>query len=318
MRLISVVLLSAACGVSGADEPRTITAGKHRAHLAFSPDGKRLAVASGEAIKLYDPDTGKEALSLTGHTWPVHSVVFSLDGKLLASGAGGSRDGRRRGDVRVWDAAAGGVRHDLSWWEDGDVQAVAFSPDGKWLAAGGMKGLRVWDAATGKLQKEVETDAAVLALAYGPDGGTLAAGSFTQHVHLWNTATWKETVLKGHESEVRAVCYSPDGKTLVTGGVGEFKVWDTAGELRKTVKQPDTVWAVAFSPGGKRVAVGRGQPRADFKGAVGLWDPSDWSEKRRWSAGGGAVRSVAFSPDGKRLAAGWESGVVEIHDHAAR
>jgi WD40 repeat protein len=160
------------------------------------------------------------------------------------------------------------VTHSLAWWEGGDVNAVAFSPDGKWVAAGGLKGLRVWNAATGKLQKEIATNAAILALAYSPDGKALAARAFTQYVHLWDTGSWKETVLKGHTSEVRAVVYSPDGKTPVTGGVGECKVRDAAGELRKTVKHRDTVRAVVFTPDGKTVAIGSGEPRADRTGRV--------------------------------------------------
>ena len=87
------------------------------------------------------------------------------------------------------------------------MQAVAFSPDGKRLAAGGL-GLRIYDVATAKLEKEVvpTEKGAVLALAFSPDGKELAAGAFTQYVHVWDTTAWKESVLKGHKTEVRALC----------------------------------------------------------------------------------------------------------------
>lgn len=318
MRAACIVLVTACGVVQAADGPRATTAGKEPVRVAFSPDGKSLAVSSGEGLKLLDPATRKEVRALAGHTWPIRSLAYSPDGTLLVSGAGGFRDGKRGSEVRVWDVATGKVKHCPAVWEGGDVNAVAVSPDGKRVAAGGARGVRVWDAATGNLEKEVGTEAAVLALAYSPDGKTLAAGAFTQYVHQWDTGTWKERVLKGHKSEVRAVTYSPDGKTLVTGGVGEFKVWDAAGELLRTEKRPDTVFALAFSPDGKRLAVGSGQPRADLKGALAVWDPADWSETRRWPGQGGMVGSVAFSLDGKLLVGGWYNGVVEFRDPSAK
>jgi WD40 repeat protein len=148
MRAVCVGVILAACGVTpGADLPRTINAGKGRVHLAFSPDGKALAVSSGDSLMLYDPATGKAVAASRGHAWPIRSVAFSPDGKLLACGAGGYRDGKHVGDVRIWETATGRVKLSPEFWPGSDVQAVAFSPDGKSLAAGGLRGLRVWDAA---------------------------------------------------------------------------------------------------------------------------------------------------------------------------
>jgi len=95
-------------------------------------------------------------------------------------------------------------------------------------------------------------------------------------------------------------------------------VWSAAGELLRTEKHPDTVFALAFSPDGKRLAVGCGQPRADLNGALAVWDLADWSETRRWPGKGGMLGSVAFSPDGKRLVGGWYSGAVEFRNPSAK
>jgi WD40 repeat protein len=309
---VTAIVMLALTFAPAADEPRTFTAGKQPAHVALASDGKTLAVGSGEALRLLDLMTGKEIRSIRGNKRQVHAVAFSPDGKLLASGTGGFQDGKQGGEVRVWDFAAAKVTLNPTWWEDGDVQVVTFSADGKRLAAGGSKGVRVWDVAMGKLEKEIKTEAAILALTFSPDGKVLAAGAFTGQAHVWGTGSWKETVLGGHKTEVRAVCYSPDGKTLITGAGGEFKVWNRAAELLKTVKHPDMVYAVAFTRDGKVVGTGSGLPRQDLTGTVCLWDTADWSEKQRWSGKGGLVESLAFSPDGKVLVAGRFDGTVEI------
>jgi WD40 repeat protein len=122
--------------------------------VAFSPDGKRLASSNqppnitgpGEAgeIKLWDAQTGEELFTLQGHSSSVTSIVFSSDGKRLASGSIGM--GRR--DVKVWNAETG---EELLTFEKLGGGGVAFSPDGHQLIIAG-EGLKIYDA-TPVLQK---------------------------------------------------------------------------------------------------------------------------------------------------------------------
>jgi WD40 repeat protein len=122
--------------------------------VVFSPDGKRLASSSlptntttpdeaGE-IKLWDAQTGEELFTLQGHTGWVTSIVFSPDGKRLASGSGGVGPGGGR-DVKVWDAETGGELLALTFEKIGGG-GVAFSPDGHRLVSAGAEGLKIWDA----------------------------------------------------------------------------------------------------------------------------------------------------------------------------
>ena len=96
--------------------------------VAYSPDGTRIAVASGIGIWLYDAATKAEVSLLLGHAWPVSSVSFSLDGQTLASGSYDKT-------IRLWDVESGQelatLRGHTSW-----VNTVAYSPDGRILASG--------------------------------------------------------------------------------------------------------------------------------------------------------------------------------------
>jgi WD40 repeat protein len=106
--------------------------------LAFAPDGRTLAVASGPEVLLYDVASGKERSSLRGHAGEVRQLAYHPAGRLLAT-AGWDQT------VRLWDV--GQEREVRSFnWNIGKVRCVAFAPDGMTCAAGGHGGQVVlWD-----------------------------------------------------------------------------------------------------------------------------------------------------------------------------
>jgi WD40 repeat protein len=283
------------------------------AYATFSPSGKTIAVAAGTSVQLVEAGTGKLQREFKGHTRRLHSIAFAPDGKTLATGDGEFKVDHVLGEVRLWDVESGKLFATLDW-NGSDVTSLAFTPDGKRVIGGGLKGFRVWQCSTGKLLHEQEIVGGSLAIAVSPDGRTMAGGGFDEVVTLRDAETWREVkVFKGHKSELRSLTFSPDGKTLASGGVGELKVWNMRrGELQRTIRADSTVWGAAFSPDGKRIAIGSGDPRDKALGKSTLWDFATGEVSQSTASREGGIVSVAVSPDGKTFLSGSYGGTVEL------
>jgi WD40 repeat protein len=296
--------------------------------VAFSPDGKILATADAEGnLRLWNPAT-RQAIGAPLPADPgggVVSMTFSPDGKLLATA---DTDGY----LRLWDPAihrAVGARVRASTSPEGrgggpSLNAVAFSPDGKLLAAVDRAGyVGLWNPATQQAVGPpfLASSSGVYWVAFSPDGKLLATADIDGTVRLWNPATRRAVgaplpvVTNG---SVYGVAFSPDGTLLATADTaGYVRLWDPA--TQQAVGAPVLTAAtgglngVTFSPDGKLLATAGGD------GNVRLWNLAT-----RRTPGAplppvtDGVNGVAFSPGGKLLAAAGGDGTVRLWDPASR
>lgn len=185
----------------------------------------------------------------------------------------------------------------------GDVETIAFSPDGQTLASGNGLNIILWNLRARQAIGLPLTGhtGGVDALAFSPDGRILASGSKDHSIILWDAGTHERLgqPLVGHTNFVRSVVFSPDGQFIVSGGQdGRIIWWDLAtrtpvGEL--IGHGGDTVFKVAFSPDGKILASG------SHDKTIALWDAATRQLLKRLATGS-RVWDLAFSHDGKTLA----------------
>jgi WD40 repeat protein len=216
---------------------------------------------------------------------------------VLLSGADPAARTDRHGDPLPDGATArfGTVRFRESF----AVNSIAYSPDGKMIAAGGAgRSVGLWDAETGKEVRRLEGLSDANSVAFSPDG-RFVAGAGWPDARVWEVATGNLAfAIKGHTASPRAIVYSPDGKFIVTGSHDRtIRIWDAADghEVAKIEGHAESVLGLAFAPDGQTIA----SASSDLTARV--WSVATRAEVRRFGPFADPAERVAFSPDGKTL-----------------
>ncbi len=241
---------------------------------AFSSNGKTIASACWNEVRLWDTNTQSFLEPLTGHERFVLTVAFSPDDKRLVSG---SREGR----VILWDVP--NHRH-LSTYDvhTGEVNAVTFSPDGKKFASASEDGtVYLFDLHTEKKTKLLtEPNRGVRAIAFSPDSKTLLSGRWDGEMQLWDAGTHQHMAdFIDAGGTIDGLAFSPDGRMVVTGlHRGLIRIWDV--ETRTLLHRFRTGDASSptdftFTPDGKTLVSG------SWDGTVLVWNLEDILQKNR-------------------------------------
>ncbi len=241
------------------------------------------------------------------------AVAYSPRGNFLASVVSGSpNDTRPGGELRVWNAATGGLLRSQA--VDAGMARLAFSRDGAHVALGGDDGaVVILDLASGRPLLRCKPHAsAVSCVGYSPDGRQVATGSWDRTLKVWDARTGELVrSFAGHADKIQDLAFHPHGNQLATGGWdGTIRVWDPAAARPGKVlgKHVAPVFSVAYSPDGKLLA------SATQNGNVRVWDLATARVIQSLTGHAGAVLNLTFSPDGRYLAYGGGDATVRVWD----
>ncbi|MBI3412337.1 MAG: PD40 domain-containing protein [Planctomycetes bacterium] len=295
--------------------------------LAYSPDGSLLAVPGYHEVLLHKADGSGLVARLVGLSERIQSVAFSPDGKWLAVTGG---DPGRFGEVQLWDVARKKLKLSLPVTFD-TVNGASWSFDSKKLAFGcADNSLRAIDPETGQqiLFQGGHSDW-VLGTVWSKDAGHLISVSRDRSMKLTEVATQRlidnitsitPGALKGG---LQAVDRHPQNDNLLVGGADgapriyqmfrtkDRKIGDDFNLIKAFPAMGGRIFAVKFSPDGKRIVAGTSNER---KGEVHIYDAADAKLIAKLKGQNGPVYAVAYRPEGKEVASAGFDGLVRINN----
>lgn len=298
--------------------------------LSWSFDGRYLAVGTDRLLHVWDAEKRELAQSINAG-----NIILALG---WGSGSHLIATGSYKGIVDLWSVESGANLLKIAG-HTGAVKALAWSPQGSYLASGGEEGgIRIWDLGTRKeiLQLLPGHSGPIEDLAWSPDGTYLAGAGHDLLVRIWNAAegeylgSFTDRLKKpfvtekgfefavgmksvSHEDIVLSISWAPNGKQLASTSWDQtVAVWDVATRTQLVGMHNPEGWIIdaAWSPHSDQVAFG------GYDQAIHIYSTVTGKEIKRLKGHTDWVQSLAWSPDGKYLASSGHDGQVIIWDAA--
>ncbi|MGI8668748.1 MAG: hypothetical protein ACR2J3_02755 [Aridibacter sp.] len=294
--------------------------------IAFSPDGKTLAVA-GTDKNIYVFDVQKQLLLkiLAGHQRPIDKIVFSPDGTKLVSTA-------EMENLKIWDWQAGKIlaetKQDL--WHKSKI--IDFSSDGKYLLTNSnLTSFEIWNAQTLEVVQKFKTaekyeetsgnmgteyDAVpVYSAEFSKNGKEIIANYADGKIRVWSLNQDKPIRILEYAEKGCSVEFTFDGKSFLTvcGGGDKLKIRLRDAETGVEIKQFDDneaayIQSVKLNPNGKNFV------SSDISSDIFLWNLSETKPIKKFDIGFSGNDAIAFSPDGKTFAIGGRNQNLFLFD----
>jgi hypothetical protein len=281
--------------------------------VAYSPDGKRLAIGGYRAVAVWDTATGQPLTCLTHLPGAVLALSFKPDGSLLA--VGGGIPGAS-GEVRVYNTTGWAQAGKPLAGHTDAVASVCWSSDGSKLASGSQdKSARVWEWPSGKeLRTFKDHSDGVTRVCFSPDGKALYTASLDHNARRFDVEKGGLVRLfTGHNDGITALAVSPDGKRLITSGNEPNLRWwnvETGETTNNNGGHGAPVSDVAFAKDGSLVV------SASADKTVRVWDGANTQPKRALEGSSDWAYTAAISPDDKYVVGGGADGMARLWEAA--
>lgn len=278
--------------------------------LAYSPDNTILAVASSTGTWFYDSNSGNELALLTKNREGTISVVFSPDGKILATVCGDKL-------VRLWNVESRELMHTfMLHWRVNIIFnfsiGVNFSPDGKTLICWNNHGMHFWDIEKSvyKMDLNVNLDRQS-DFTFHADRTLVVNGSHKTIRYGDSETEMKKEINDAHKESITCVSFSPDGTMIASGSRDKtVRLWNAATEtLHRTLKgHKKPILSLTFSRDGSHIA------SISEDKTIRVWHVATGRRKHTFKTNSKELQRISFSPDGETLASASLDGIIHQWD----